>query len=288
MVLHINEEFVMNKLKVAIADDNEITLRMLVEIVNSDNELEVVGRALDGKRLITLIKEKQPDVVLLDLLMPELDGIAVMEYVNADATIKNPAFIVVSSFDHKNLTSDAFALGAEYYMLKPFDKETVLNRIKKVYIKHLDEVGLNDNLTEANLGSGIDNEEIAIETIGSCLDKKLETDVTYMLRKIGIPANLKGYQYIRTAIIMAVKDMEVLDGITKILYPDIAKKYNSTTSRVERSVRHAIEVAWDRGSDELIEELFGKGISFAKGKPSNSEFIALLADKIRLKYNLGC
>ena len=168
----------MNKLKVAIADDNEITLRMLVEIVNSDNELEVVGRALDGKRLITLIKEKQPDVVLLDLRMPELDGIAVMVYVNADATIKNPAVIVVSSFDHKNLTADAFALGAEYYMLKPFDKETVLNRIKKVYIKHLDEVGLNDNLTEANLGSGIDNEEIAIETIGSCLDKKLETDVT--------------------------------------------------------------------------------------------------------------
>lgn len=108
-----------------------------------------------------------------------------------------------------------------------------------------------------------------------------------MLRKVGIPANLKGYQYLRTAIIMAVKDMEVLDGITKILYPDIAKKYNSTTSRVERSVRHAIEVAWDRGSEILVEELLGSGVSFAKGKPSNSEFIALFADRIRLKYNLA-
>lgn len=272
----------MRKLRVAIADDNDMTLKMLVEIVSSDDELEVVGKALDGKQLIKLIKAKQPDVVLLDILMPELDGIAVMEYVKEDTSIKTPAFIVVSSFDNKNLTSEAFALGAEYYMLKPFDRATVLSRIKKVYLKHIDECV---NFYEEDIDMKFEGEQP--DSIDAYLDNKLETDVTYMLRRVGIPANLKGYQYLRTAIIMAVKDMEVLDGITKILYPDIAKKYNSTTSRVERSVRHAIEVAWDRGSEVIIEELLGNGVSFAKGKPSNSEFIALLADKIRLKYNLA-
>ncbi|MDE6314288.1 MAG: sporulation transcription factor Spo0A [Lachnospiraceae bacterium] len=260
----------MEKLNVAIADDNEILLDLLEEIVKSDNELDVVGKARNGEEVFGIIKEKEPDVVLLDIVMPKMDGLCVMNKVKKDSTIKKqPAFIMISAIGQESITEDAFDMGANYYIMKPFDKEVVINRIKRTRDKRK--------------GSRIQERYEAYETI-EVKPRNLEADVTNIIHEIGVPAHIKGYQYLRDAIMMSVDDMEMLNSITKILYPTIAKKYQTTSSRVERAIRHAIEVAWSRGKMDTIDELFGYTINTGKGKPTNSEFIALIADKIRLEY----
>ncbi len=262
----------MEKLNVAIADDNERMADMLAYIVNSDSELNVVGKAKNGEEIYEIIKEKKPDVVLLDIVMPKVDGLAVMEKVNRDQTIrKRPAFIVITAANQQKITEDAFALGADYYILKPFDNEMVINRIK--HTRATDERSFQE-VRKIN----------AYENASSYKERNLETDVTNIIHEIGVPAHIKGYQYLRDAIIMSVDDMEMLNSITKILYPTIAKKHQTTPSRVERAIRHAIEVAWSRGKMDTIDELFGYTVNGGKGKPTNSEFIALIADKIRLEY----
>ena len=261
----------MDKLNVAIADDNEIMLQMLDHIVSSDEELQVVGKAGDGEELIEIIREKKPDVVLLDIIMPKLDGLTVMDRVNQDKDLKKPAFIVISAVSQEKMTEDVFDLGADYYILKPFDNQMLLNRIKHVRRageRRIRQIGRQPERTEDN--------PVPV--------RNLETDVTNIIHEIGVPAHIKGYQYLRDAIILSVNDMEMLNSITKILYPTIAKKHQTTASRVERAIRHAIEVAWSRGKMDTIDELFGYTVSTGKGKPTNSEFIALIADKIRLEY----
>ena len=260
----------MEKLNVAIADDNEILLDLLEEIVKSDEELDVVGKARNGEEVFGIIKEKEPDVVLLDIVMPKMDGLCVMNKVKKDITIKKqPAFIMISAIGQESITEDAFDMGANYYIMKPFDREVVINRIKRTRDKR------KDNRTQERYQ--------AYETI-EVKPRNLEADVTNIIHEIGVPAHIKGYQYLRDAIMMSVDDMEMLNSITKILYPTIAKKYQTTSSRVERAIRHAIEVAWSRGKMDTIDELFGYTINTGKGKPTNSEFIALIADKIRLEY----
>ncbi len=261
----------MEKLNVAIADDNERMLQLLDQIVKSDEELEVVGKAGNGEELIEIIKEKEPDVVLLDIIMPKLDGLAVMDRINHEQNIKKPAFIVISAVSQEKTTEDAFELGADYYILKPFNNEMVLNRIRRVK-------------TRQERTAGKEKKRQTYESKKEYLEHNLETDVTNIIHEVGVPAHIKGYQYLRDAIIMSVKDMEMLNSITKILYPTIAKRHQTTPSRVERAIRHAIEVAWSRGKMDTIEELFGYTVSGGKGKPTNSEFIALIADKIRLEY----
>ena len=202
--------------------------------------------------------------------MPKMDGLTIMEKVNQDTTLKKrPAFIVVSAVGQERITEDAFNLGAAYYILKPFDNEMLLNRIKNVR-------GLTPRRG--------DFRGTAAEGRNPRQERNLELDVTNIIHEIGVPAHIKGYQYLRDAIILSVEDMEMLNSITKILYPTIAKKYQTTPSRVERAIRHAIEVAWSRGKMDTIDELFGYTVSTGKGKPTNSEFIALIADKIRLEY----
>lgn len=262
----------MEKLSVAIADDNERMVQLLERIVSSDEELNVVGKATDGEELCTIIRKQEPDVVLLDIIMPKVDGLAVMEKVNCDASIKKrPSFIVISAVGKEKITEDAFALGADYYILKPFDNDMVISRIK-----HTRE-NQEKNFAEVRRVN-------AYESKKEYMERNLETDVTGIIHEIGVPAHIKGYQYLRDSIIMSVNDMEMLNSITKILYPTIAKKHQTTPSRVERAIRHAIEVAWSRGKMDTIEELFGYTVSNGKGKPTNSEFIALIADKIRLEY----
>ena len=258
----------MEQLSVAIADDNQKILNVLGEIVSADRELDLVGKAKNGEEMCQIIKDRQPDVVLLDLIMPKMDGLTVMEKVGQDRAIhKRPYFIVITAVGQEKITEDAFNKGANYYIMKPFNNQMLLERIKSV----------------RNMARGSDRkcEDGHAETVSG---ENLETRVTNMLHEIGIPAHIKGYHYLRDAIIMAVNDMDVLNAITKILYPTVAKKYQTTSSRVERAIRHAIEVAWSRGKLDTLDELFGYTVSTGKGKPTNSEFIALIADTIQLEY----
>ena len=258
----------MEQLSVAIADDNQKILNVLGEIVSADKELDLVGKAKNGEEMCQIIKDRQPDVVLLDLIMPKMDGLTVMEKVGQDRTIrKRPYFIVITAVGQEKITEDAFNKGANYYIMKPFNNQMLLERIKSV----------------RNMARGSDRkcEDGHTESVTG---ENLETRVTNMLHEIGIPAHIKGYHYLRDAIMMAVKDMDVLNAITKILYPTVAKKYQTTSSRVERAIRHAIEVAWSRGKLDTLDELFGYTVSTGKGKPTNSEFIALIADTIQLEY----
>ena len=264
----------MEKLNVAIADDNEKMLRLLGNIIESDDELNVVGTAKDGEEALQIIKTKEPDVVLLDIIMPKLDGLGVLDKVNHDKSIQNhPVFIMISAIGQEMITENAFELGADYYIMKPFDNDVVLNRIKKI---REDKNTKNTQIRKTNSFEKTETKDI----------HDLEADVTEIIHEIGVPAHIKGYQYLRDAIIMSVTDMEMLNSITKILYPTIAEKYQTTASRVERAIRHAIEVAWSRGKMDTIDEMFGYTIHNGKGKTTNSEFIALITDRIRLEYKM--
>lgn len=260
----------MGEINVAIADDNERILELLGEIVDNDKELNLVGKANNGEDMCEIIKEKQPDVVLLDLIMPKMDGLSVMEYVNGDRSLKkHPNFIVVTAVGQERITEDAFNKGAHYYVMKPFNNDIIISHIKNA-----------NRSVRKNLSGGLDNYAPA----GEPEEVSLETRVTDMIHEIGIPAHIKGYHYLRDAIIMAVEDMDVLNAVTKVLYPTVAKKHQTTASRVERAIRHAIEVAWSRGKLDTLDDLFGYTVSNGKGKPTNSEFIALIADTLRLEY----
>ncbi len=260
----------MEKLNVAVIDDNYVVREVLSEIVNSDSELDLVGKAQDGEEAYRMIKEKQPDVVLLDIIMPKMDGLSIMEKIKSDNSMKKqPEFIIVSAIGNENITENAFHLGADYYIMKPFEREMVIDRIKNLR---------NMKMRIRNDGR-VNISEVLAEPV-----RNLEEDVTNMIHEIGVPAHIKGYQYLRDAIIMVVKDIDMLNSITKVLYPTIAKRHQTTPSRVERAIRHAIEVAWSRGKMDTIDELFGYTVHNGKGKPTNSEFIALIADKIRLEY----
>ena len=250
----------MDQVNVAIADDNERMLELLGNIISSDKELSLVGKANNGEDVYRIIKTKEPDVVLLDLIMPKVDK---------DKTIqKRPDFIIVTAVGQEKITEDAFRKGAAYYIMKPFRNEVLIEKIKNTRCKRHAEPFMQ-----------------AMEVRKREEERKpLETRVTDMIHEIGIPAHIKGYHYLRDAIIMAVEDMDVLNAITKILYPTVAKKHQTTASRVERAIRHAIEVAWSRGKLDVLDELFGYTVSNGKGKPTNSEFIALVADTIRLEY----
>ena len=259
----------MEHLSVAIADDNQKILDILGEIISTDKELDLVGKAKNGEEMCQIIRDRKPDVVLLDLIMPKMDGLTVMEKVGQDSTVgKRPYFIVITAVGQEKITEDAFNKGANYYVMKPFNNRMLLERIKSV----------------RNMSRNSDRKNDENTTDNTQKTENLESRVTNMLHEIGIPAHIKGYHYLRDAIIMAVNDMDVLNAITKILYPTVAKKYQTTSSRVERAIRHAIEVAWSRGKLDTLDELFGYTVSTGKGKPTNSEFIALIADTIQLEY----
>ena len=275
-IIHIvsqkKEENGVSKINVAIVDDNERMVMLLENILKEDADITVVGKGTDGLQALNLIREKEPDVVLLDLIMPKLDGLEVLQKINHEKNLKKkPAFIIISAIGQENITEDAFSLGASYYIMKPFDNEVVLNKVRQIQ---------KDKRTKLLHAK----HPMVAENPAEYMTQNLETDVTNIIHEIGVPAHIKGYQYLRDAIIMSVENRDVINSITKVLYPTIAKMNQTTPSRVERAIRHAIEVAWSRGKMDTINELFGYTINTGKGKPTNSEFIALISDKMRLEY----
>jgi two-component system response regulator (stage 0 sporulation protein A) len=271
----------MENVNVVNVDDNPMILNTLDEVISSEAGLSVIGRADNGKDAIDMIKDTQPDVVLLDLVMPQMDGITVVENIKKKTSmLKNPAFIILSAVGGEQMTEEAFQAGANYFLMKPFDKDILVNKIRRIGKRPVRPVP--GKVLEAPLKAATPEE--AAMNREEYMKEHLETDITKMLHELGIPAHIKGYQYLRDAISMVVRDREMMEAVTKILYPEIAKKNYTSSSRVERAIRHAIEVAWGRGSLEVIDELFGYTISTGKGKPTNSEFIALIADKICLDY----
>ncbi len=263
------------KIQIVIADDNKEFSDILCEYLNSQGDIEVVGMAKDGNEACDLITERMPDIAILDIIMPHLDGLGVLEKLRAVQLKKRPLFIVLSAVGQDKITQRALALGAEYYIVKPFDMDVLVSRIRQ--------------LKDSNHNSVIRSEHM-METKSSYhvpVQRNLEVEVTNIMHEIGVPAHIKGYQYLRDAIMMVVKDLDIINSITKQLYPSIAREYNTTPSRVERAIRHAIEVAWSRGQIDAIDSLFGYTVSIGKGKPTNSEFIAMVADKLRLEMKVS-
>ena len=265
------------KISVLIADDNKEFSRTLANYINRQDDMEVMAMAKDGNEAIDMITNTRPDVALIDVIMPHLDGLGVLERMNMIKMEKKPIYIMLSAVGQDKITQKAVSLGAEYYIVKPFDIEVLIKRIREIkFFKPNQE---SQNLMAKDSKSRyieISNENIKKE-------ENLEALVTNVIHEVGVPAHIKGYQYLREAIMMVVNDIDVINQITKSLYPQIASKFNTTPSRVERAIRHAIEVAWGRGQQEAVENIFGYTISASKGKPTNSEFIAMIADKLRLE-----
>lgn len=266
----------LQKIKILIGDDNKDFCIILNEYLNTQADFEVVGIAKDGLEVVEQIESTFPDVVILDIIMPHLDGLGVLEKLNTMHLEKRPKVIVLSAVGQDKITQKALTLGAEYYVVKPFDMEIFAKRIRECF-------GMVNNETERKnyiLSS-------SVVTPAATTPRELESAITNIIHEIGVPAHIKGYVYLREAITMVVNNMELLSAITKELYPSISRKFNTTPSRVERAIRHAIEVAWGRGRVDVINNLFGYTIHNVKGKPTNSEFIAMIADKLRIELKIS-
>ena len=252
--------------KILIADENLAARAALREGLRNAGYRNV-DEALNGEDVLVKINHTHPDVVLLDLCLSKLDGIGVLrnsKQINY-APDKPPAFIVFSVFANQNTFMEAAAAGAELCLIKPYNLGSLCEHINSIA----------QNRIRGFLSSTEDMQA-----------PDIETQVTKIIHQIGVPAHIKGYQYLRTAILMTVKDSEIINSVTKILYPSVAKQYQTTTARVERAIRHAIEVAWDRGDVDTLNSYFGYTIQQGRGKPTNSEFIAMIADNLRLKYKI--
>jgi two-component system response regulator (stage 0 sporulation protein A) len=268
--------FIVQKVKVCIADDNRELVNLLNEYISAQNDLEVVGTAYNGQECLSLIEEQEPDVLILDIIMPHLDGLAVLERINKLNLKKKPNIIMLTAFGQEDVTKKAVDLGAAYYVLKPFDMEVLISNIREISGQ------TRSFVQQAPLNSFISNAPQPEQH-----SFNLDASITSIIHEIGVPAHIKGYMYLREAITMVYNDIELLGSITKVLYPDIAKKFNTTSSRVERAIRHAIEVAWSRGNIDSISSLFGYTVSHSKAKPTNSEFIAMVADKLRIEHKVS-
>jgi len=269
-----------SKISVLIADDNKEFCSILNDYLLNQKDIVVTGIAKDGREALELIEEKQPDLVVLDIIMPHLDGLGVLERLNSMNLEKMPRVIVLSAVGQDKITQQAITLGADYYVVKPFDMDIFTKRIREMFST----VEASEVVAQKAPQMPIIQREAAATSRGPI---DLETEITSIIHEVGVPAHIKGYMYLREAITMVVNDMELLSAVTKELYPSIAKKYNTTASRVERAIRHAIEVAWGRGQVEAINKLFGYTVHGDKGKPTNSEFIAMIADKLRLKNKVS-
>ena len=251
----------MKKIRVLMIDDNIELVSMIKEYFNNHASIEVVLEATDGEKGLNLAKSKQDeyDVILLDLIMPKRDGISILEDLNKEEIDKK--VIVLTSYNGGDMIRIVSELGVNYFILKPFELEDLERRI-----------------TDCGDTSNYNNTSIDIRY------NNLQISITKILHELGIPSHIKGYQYIREGISILYERPEVIGGITKELYPDIASKFKTTVSRVERAIRHAIEVSWNRGDWDLMEEIFGHSVDIDKAKPTNSEFIVTVADKLRLEF----
>jgi two-component system response regulator (stage 0 sporulation protein A) len=245
--------------RVLIADDNREFCEILKEYLESQDDFELVGLANNGLEALEFIRNDNPDVVVLDIIMPHLDGIGVLEKLASGNYGPRPKIVMLTAFGQESMTQRAVELGADYYVLKPFDIEVLGTRLRQLV----------DGQTTTILHTPVRS-------------RNMEVEVTNIIHQMGVPAHIKGYQYLRDAIILVVGEINLLGAVTKELYPMIAQKYETTPSRVERAIRHAIELAWDRGNVDMMNKFFGYTINVERGKPTNSEFIAMIADKLRI------
>lgn len=257
----------MRKSKIVIADTNTVFAEEMAKAINSQQDMEVVRICSDGDQALRAIRELLPDVLLIDVALPVIDGIGVIEAL-AGFGRSEIRTLVLSSVNSDAITTKVMSMGVFYYMLKPVDTSIVLSRIRQSLIQELP------------AGANAPAEHLVT-------NKELEVAVTRLMREIGIPAHIKGYQFIREAILLSIRNYEIINSITKQLYPAIASQYQTTPSRVERAIRHAIESTWNKGFVKSDDKLFGYTLSTDRGKPTNAEFIAIAADKLRLQYNIA-
>lgn len=256
----------MEKIKVCLVDDNRELVQLMSDYFDEQEDIEIIGTAYNGRDCLEMLEELEPDVLLLDIIMPHIDGLAVLNNLKGMEMTKKPNVIMLTAFGQEEVMKKAVDLGASYFILKPFDLDNLADQIRQAQGSTVFTTGINKaNKKEKK-------------------KQNLEASITNIIHEIGVPAHIKGYMYLREAITMVYNDIELLGSITKVLYPDIAKKFNTTASRVERAIRHAIEVAWSRGNIDSISALFGYTISISKAKPTNSEFIAMVADRLRLEH----
>ena len=258
------------KSRVLIADSGEDFRFLMADTISSEEDMLVVGTAGDGIETLALVEQKHPNVIVMDLVLTKLDGLGVLQ--KLAQVDQRPAVIIVSGFFNDHVVQEAAELGAYYFMPKPCDVPALLSRIRQVTQQTARKSNLRTVGAGTDLYAGSDD---------------LEAVVTEVIHEIGVPAHIKGYQYLREAIMIAVQDMDVINAITKVLYPQVAKTFATTPSRVERAIRHAIEVAWDRGDLETLQKFFGYTVSNVKGKPTNSEFIAMIADCLSLRRKVA-
>lgn len=260
-------------LRIALVDDNREFCSLMEEYLETQEGIEVVGVGYNGEEALDIIASNTVDLLILDIIMPHLDGIGVLEALNRDNKIKDLKVIVLTAFGHEEITQRASELGASYYILKPFDLDRLVDRIFL----------LTRNNGNSKLNKGY---ELNPRRDWGFHEKGLEVKITEVMHRIGVPAHIKGYLYLREAIQLVVERLDLLGGITKSLYPLVAEKYGTTPARVERAIRHAIEVSWQRGNMSAINQIFGHSLS-KDSKPTNSQFIAKIADKLRLEMKSG-
>ena len=250
-----------NNIVVVIADQNVETCEILRNALSAEKDFRVAGVVSDGKAALDLVLSSDPDILIMDFMLTTLDGIALLEKLNGFKRRK-PEILITTAVSRQSMLDTAMELGASYIIRKPFDVQIVIQRIRQLSRQTLSSIS-------AKGGAGA--------------EQSLESLVTEIIHEIGIPAHIKGYQYLREAIILTINDMDMINAVTKVLYPTVAKKFDTTSSRVERAIRHAIEVAWDRGDLDTLQRFFGYTVSTNRGKPTNSEFIAMIADRIYLQ-----
>ncbi|MFW5976427.1 MAG: sporulation transcription factor Spo0A [Bacillota bacterium] len=260
------------KTRLLLVDDNKDFCQLLEEHLNDQDDMEVVGIGYNGQEGLELLENKNVDILILDLVMPHLDGLGVMEEMK-EKGLNEVKTIILTAFGQEDITQRVVSMGADYYIMKPFSLEKLTRRIRQLikppagstsgYVISDD----NDNINETK-------------------EVNLSVKITEVLHELGVPAHIKGYLYLREAIELVINEVDFLGAITKELYPEVADKFNTTSSRVERAIRHAIEVVWERGNKEALNKYFGNTVSLKKGKPTNSQFIAKIADKLRLEIEV--
>ncbi len=254
------------RIRILIADINDDYRSVMEESLNAEEDLDVIGSTGDGLKALDIVRQSHPDVILTDIVLSGLDGLGLLDKISRFPEEERPASIVITGFTSDHVQASSAALGVAYFIQKPYDIDSL--------ISHIRQIARHDTIKP----------ELIIQQPSSAeQEQSLEAVVTEIIHEIGIPAHIKGYQYLREAIVCAVYDMDVINAVTKVLYPEVAKKFKTTPSRVERAIRHAIEVAWDRGDVEVLQKFFGYTVSGAKGKPTNSEFIAMIADRLNLQ-----